>query len=321
MLDSKNVKSVLHTRNKHRNSYDFKQLIISCPELAEYVLINKYGNESIDFFNPKAVKVLNKSLLKHFYGIGNWDIPNNYLTPPIPGRADYIHYIADLLAKSNFGKIPKGNNIKCLDIGVGANCIYPIIGKSEYGWSFIGSEIDSISIKSANRIIESNPILKGNINIRLQQYPNDIFNGIIKKGEFIDVTICNPPFHSSAAEAEAGSIRKLSNLRKQSISKATLNFGGKNSELWCKGGEKRFIKNMIIQSKELATSCFWFTTLVSKESKLHSIKKLLQKVEVVDVKMIPMSQGNKTSRIVAWTYLTDTDKKNWVDNRWLSTTK
>jgi 23S rRNA (adenine1618-N6)-methyltransferase len=46
--------------------------------------------------------------------------------PPIPGRADYIHYIADLLATTNSG-IPKETEYKDWDIGVGANCIYPII--------------------------------------------------------------------------------------------------------------------------------------------------------------------------------------------------
>jgi 23S rRNA (adenine1618-N6)-methyltransferase len=82
------------------------------------------------------------------------------LRPPIPGRADYIHYIADLLAENNGGKIPKGKQIKCLNIGVGANCIYPIIGNQEYGGSFVGADVDPVSIASANKIIEFNPFLK-----------------------------------------------------------------------------------------------------------------------------------------------------------------
>ncbi len=317
MLDKRNVKSILHTRNKHRNRYDFKKLIVSCPSLSDYVLINKYGNESIDFFNPKAVNLLNKALLKHFYGIINWDIPKNYLTPPIPGRADYIHYIADLLSESNFGKIPKGDKIKCLDIGAGANCIYPIIGNSEYGWSFIGSEIDETSIKTANNIIESNTTLKGNVDLRLQINRNDIFNGIIDKDEFVDVTICNPPFHGSADEAKRGAARKISNLKKKAISNPVLNFGGQSNELWSKGGEKHFVKEMIMQSKRISSSCLWFTTLISKESTLKNVYKLLQKVDVVDVKTIPMNQGNKSSRIVAWTYFGKKEQNKWAKERWL----
>ena len=158
----------LHPRNKHQGRYDFKELISSCPELAPFVRLNNYNDESIDFSNAKAVMMLNKALLKHFYKIDYWNIPEGYLCPPIPGRADYIHHIADLLASSNNGKIPTGSQIKCLDIGVGANCIYPIIGNKEYGWSFVGSDIDPVSIQSANEIIENNASLKGNVTLRLQ---------------------------------------------------------------------------------------------------------------------------------------------------------
>jgi len=264
-------KSELHPKNKHRERYDFEKLIKSCPELAQYVKLNIYNDQSIDFFNPEAVKMLNKALLMHFYDIKYWDIPQNYLCPPIPGRADYIHNIADLLYTCNNGKIPIGSKIKCLDIGVGANCIYPIIGNKEYAWSFIGSDIDTVSIDSANKIIELNPFLKGKIEIRLQKNPKDIFYGIIKKDELFDVTICNPPFHESLAEAQSGTIRKLNNLTKNNNNKAILNFGGQSNELWCKGGEKKFVQNMVRQSKQFANSCFWFSSLVSKELNLNSI--------------------------------------------------
>ena len=111
-------KLILHPRNKHRERYNFKLLIKTCPELKPFVFINKFDDESIDFFNPEAVKILNKALLKQYYNIDYWDVPKGYLCPPIPGRADYIHYIADLLGESNNGKIPTGKKLKVLDIGV-----------------------------------------------------------------------------------------------------------------------------------------------------------------------------------------------------------
>jgi len=297
-----NQKTKLHPRNKHRERYDFKQLIESCSELTPFVKVNKYGDKSINFFDPAAVKMLNKTLLKHFYKIENWDIPQGYLCPPIPGRADYIHHIADLLAIKNNGKVPIGNQIKCLDIGVGASCIYPIIGTQEYGWSFVGTEIDPNSIESANKIIESNPLLKGKIEIRLQPNPKDIFKGIIQKNEYFDLSICNPPFHASLEDAQSGTLRKLQNLKHKKIKKPTLNFGGQNNELWYDGGEKGFAQNMIRQSKECAKSCYWFSTIISKQSNLNSIYKMLKKVDATEVKTIPMGQGNKISRIVSWTF-------------------
>jgi 23S rRNA (adenine1618-N6)-methyltransferase len=309
-------KAGLHSRNKHHGRYNFKQLIKSCPDLKPFVLVNDYNDESIDFFNPKAVKALNRALLAHFYDIKHWDIPQHYLTPPIPGRADYIHYAADLLANANQGIIPTGNKIKCLDIGVGASCIYPIVGNKEYGWSFIGTDIDPVSIKSSGNIVAANPSLKGNVELRLQSDPKQIFQGIIRQEEHIDLTICNPPFHSSLAEAQAGTMRKLKNLQQKKPAKLTLNFGGQNAELWCEGGEARFVENMIKESKRFATSCFWFTTLISKAANLKSVLYNLKTAGAIDVKTIPMGQGNKISRIVAWTFLKKEQQKLWRETKW-----
>lgn len=320
MLQKKRVhkkeKSSLHPRSKHRGRYDFKQLIETCPELARFVSLNRYEDESIDFSDPESVKMLNKALLKHFYQIDSWNIPDNYLCPPIPGRADYMHHIADLLAVHNHGKIPRGDAIKCLDIGVGANCIYPIIGNKEYGWSFIGSDIDPIAIESAGKIVAMDPALSGKIEFRLQQHTQDIFAGIIQEGERFDLTISNPPFHASLAEARAGSLRKVTNLSRKKITKPLLNFGGQNRELWCEGGEKRFLQKMIRQSKQFSSSCFWFSSLISKQSNLKDMYKQLKNVDAKDVKTMPMGQGNKSSRVVAWTFLTIAEQKKWIEARW-----
>lgn len=307
-------KGALHPRNKHHGRYNFKELAATCSELTSFIKINDYGDESIDFFNPEAVKILNKALLKHFYDINYWSIPSGYLCPPIPGRADYIHYIADLLNHQN--KIPKGAKIQCLDIGVGANCIYPIIGTKEYGWSFIGADIDPISITSATKIIESNASLKGKVELRLQSNPKAIFENIIQENEFIDVSICNPPFHASAQEAQTEARRKVSNLKGKAISKPILNFGGQQGELWCEGGEEAFVQNMVDQSRQFSTSCFWFSTLVSKEAHLKKIYNHLKKGKTTDVRTIEMKQGNKLSRIVAWTFLTPKQQKSWANARW-----
>jgi len=309
-------KTNLHPRNKHRERYDFKKLIERSPELAPFVFLNEFKETTIDFFNPIAVKTLNKALLKRYYNIRNWDIPKNYLCPPIPGRADYIHYAADLLAQSNQGIIPKGDKIQCLDIGVGANCVYPLLGQAEYGWHFIGSDTDEIAIENCNKIIKENPVLKGKIECRLQTNPNDVFYGAVRKGERIDLSVCNPPFFGSAREAQEINIKKSSNLLDRKLDRPILNFGGQSHELWCEGGELKFVKNMIHQSKHFSKVCFWFTTLVSKQSKLKNFYDALKKQEAVEVKTIPMGQGNKTSRILAWTFLSKEDQEKWAKERW-----
>lgn len=313
--NSTNNNGNLHPRNKHHARYDFNQLIAVCPELKTFVLINKFNSETIDFTNPLAVKTLNRALLHQFYGVTAWDIPSDYLCPPIPGRADYIHNIADILACSNNNVIPIGKSVTVLDIGVGANCIYPLIGYKEYGWNFIGSDSDIFSIKIASQIINSNALNKA-VECRLQPNTSNIFKGIIKPGEMIDATMCNPPFHASAAEAQAGTERKWKNLGHKKTAKPTLNFGGQNNELWYKGGEISFITKMIEESSLFKENVLWFTTLVSKSSNLSSIYASLKKANALSVKTITMTQGSKISRLVAWTYLNETQQEHWSAKHW-----
>ena len=262
-------RSELHTRNKHNGQYDFSLLTENYPPLKKFVQLNPYGTQTINFFNPQAVKALNKALLISYYGIRYWDIPKNYLCPPIPGRADYIHYIADLIGSEAVSKDVKVENgeirksaYRCLDIGVGANCIYPIIGHVEYGWMFVGSDIDPISIENARKIVTCNPVLAHKIELRLQKDSSKIFEGIIAPDEYFDVTICNPPFHR----------------------------------------ELRFLLNMIVESRKYRKNCGWFTSLVSKEKNLDKLYAKLKAVEVSEYKVIRMHQGTKSSRILVWKF-------------------
>ena len=295
-------KSRLHSRNKNRDKYDLSALTICNPELKKYIVPNRSGGDSIDFSNPLAVKVLNRALLNHYYGIENWEFPDENLCPPIPGRADYIHHIADILAENNFGKIPTGENVICLDVGLGASCIYPIVGVTEYDWTFIGSDIDPNAIASAQNIIDSNASLKNRVECRLQENSSDVFYGIVSKEEKIELTICNPPFHASIEEAQKGSRRKAKNLSGKNVKSPRLNFSGIASELVCEGGENQFIQNMIRESLEFSKTCYWFSTLVSKQSNLKGIYRLLENSAATQIKMVPMGTGNKSSRIVAWTF-------------------
>jgi 23S rRNA (adenine1618-N6)-methyltransferase len=292
-------KTNLHPRNLHRGRYNFPALTKALPALSKFIVENEQGEPTVNFTDPEAVKTLNQALLKQYYGITSWDIPQGFLCPPIPGRADYIHYIADVLAESNNGTIPTGNNIKVLDIGVGANCIYPLIGHKAYGWNFVGSEADYIAAASAKKIVDANG-LAGAIDIRKQTSYAHIFEGVIKPGEKFDITMCNPPFHSSSKEVAEKSQRKWEKLGQDKA--AGLNFGGRNNELWCEGGEPRFLNKMMSESKAFATSCKWFSSLISQKTTLPGCYKSLDYLGAKEVKTINMSQGQKTSRILVWRF-------------------
>jgi len=296
------AKPGFHPQNPHRFRYDYKQLIDACPELAPFVKLNKYNIESVDFADPVAVKMLNRAILKLNYQLEFWDIPEKYLCPPIPSRADYIFHAADLLASGNNRIIPTGKTVSVLDIGVGANCIYPIIGHQTFGWHFVGTDIDVAAIRIAQKILDSNVSLKGKIELRLQSKTSNIFSNILKPGEKFDLSICNPPFHSSQEEASEGSQRKSRNLNLKVEKTQALNFGGQSSELICDGGEHEFLRRMVKQSSEIPDRVKWFTSLVSKKSNLPAIYKSLQKFGAKEVRTIEMVHGQKQSRIVAWTF-------------------
>ncbi len=306
-----------HPRNRHQGHYDFQRLIQVDSGLGSFVHVNAYGDESIDFADPAAVKVLNRALLKHSYGIQGWDIPQHSLCPPVPGRADYVHYLADLLAASNGGVIPKGKSIQVLDIGTGANCIYPLIGHSEYGWHFVATDINAVSLANAQKILDANPRLSQQVTLRLQSSTDAIYKNIMCDDEWFDLTLCNPPFHASQADASAGTQRKWKNLGKQD-GNPSLNFGGEDAELYCIGGEEGFIERMIVESAHIPTRCFWFTTLVSKSASLSGIYAALKQVGVKEQQTIAMSQGHKQSRFVAWTFLNPTQQAGWRKLRWSS---
>lgn len=306
-------KAGLHPRNPHRFNYNFEALSQAYPDLNNFIFINDHQIVTIDFSLPDAVKALNKALLITEYGIQNWDIPSQYLCPPVPGRADYIHYVADLLASNNNGIIPEGINITGLDIGIGANGIYPIIGNAAYGWSFVGTDIDEKALQNCKKIIADNPKLIDSISLQLQIEPRFIFKNIFLPEDKFAFTICNPPFHASPEEAAKSALRKVNALEKTKTNKPVLNFGGQNGELWCKGGELGFLTQMIYESAKYPMQCLWFTTLVSKKDNLLKIYKVLNKVGASEIKTIDMAQGQKISRVVAWTFLTTKQQQEYIN--------
>lgn len=308
----------MHARNRHRAGYDFEALVVAHPGLKKYVRPNPSGVSTIDFANPAAVKALNQTLLKLYYEVEHWDIPAQFLCPPIPGRVDYLHYLADLLAAAGHDD---QREVRVLDIGTGANLVYPLLGQYEYGWQFVGVDINPAAIANAQRIMDANPSLQPHISLRHQPDEQAIFDGIIQRGDQFTLSMCNPPFHGSLQEAQTGARRKLSGLARNTEQKARvkglaknhaqpkLNFGGQSAELYCDGGEVGFITRMVQESARYAQQCLWFTTLVSKAESLPAVKRALKQVPVRQVEVIEMAQGQKQSRIVAWSFVETAQRK------------
>ena len=294
----------MKSAKEYKNNYNFEVLIDKYPKLQPFVFKNTYGNLTIDFSQAKAVRALNIAILKADYGINYWQFDDNNLTPPIPSREAYIHLLKDLLLSSHLDE-----NIKVLDIGTGANCIYPLLGQSIYNWHFVGTDINKNSIKQAKKIIAKNQ-LEDKILIRFQNNPNQIFQGVLAKTDIFALTMCNPPFYKDEAEANSATLKKLKGLNKETNS-ISRNFSGTSNELWYKGGEKAFLHNYLYESSLFKNQCFWYTTLVSNKENVKSMYASLNKLGATTIKTLPINIGKKKSRVVAWTFLNEDQQKQW----------
>ncbi|MEE9372022.1 MAG: 23S rRNA (adenine(1618)-N(6))-methyltransferase RlmF [Saprospiraceae bacterium] len=298
------LKSNLHPRNKHRYGYDFDKLIQASPQLLKYIILTPASRKSIDFSNDKSVKSLNAALLKSHYDIDYWHLPEGFLCPPIPSRVDYIHFVADLISRENRGQIIEGKSIRILDIGTGASCIYALLASKVYSWTVVASEYDQTALDSATHILLKNG-LSQSISIIKQSDKSKILDNIIEKDDHYDVALCNPPFFSSEKEAQAANQRKWRNLKKLGKAMENRNFGGQSSELWYEGGELAFVEKYIDESKKYCQQVVWFTTLVSKEERIYPLMKLLRQARAEEIEINDMSQGQKKSRVLAWTFLNE----------------
>lgn len=307
-----------HPRNKHQGHYHLGSLAAANPALKPLIIAGKAGERTLDFSNAEAVRELNRALLAAHYGIRHWDIPAGYLCPPIPGRADYLHTLADLLGDSHDGQIPTGTKLVGLDIGTGANLVYPLIGQHEYQWRFVGSDIDQGALANAAHILAANPKLQSHISLRHQPDPDRVFQGIVEPDEQFDFTLCNPPFHPTAGAARDANRQKWQKLNKGKVSEDNpgLNFGGQSNELICTGGESGFLSRMIAESAGLGGRVFWFSSLVSKAANIPALEKQLRELGATDIRSLAMAQGEKHSRLLAWTFLDKKQRRAWRKARW-----
>lgn len=277
-----------HSRSKHNEEYDLKALCKVNPHLLPFI-VTKYNKQTVDFSSSEAVRQLNKALLFLHYGYNYWEFPKQNLCPPIPGRVDYIHHLADLIEGEK--------DVKVLDIGTGATCIYPLLGIAVYNWQFVATDIDKKALDNAKVIIERNNLSK-QVQFRKQVFPEHVLNGVVKIGETFTLTMCNPPFHKSKREAMEANARKTKNLGLEQ----ERNFAGTRKELWTKGGEHHFLNTYLYESSKRKNLSKWFTSLVAKVKTVETLMSSAEKLGAEEFKVIEMSQGNKVTRMIAWRF-------------------
>lgn len=291
----------MHPENKYfENPPDFKLLAAKYPLFDKFVFQNKFGSFSINWKDRNALKELTRTLLIEDFNLSYWDIPDGYLIPSITSRCNYIHWIKDLLNSDEFD-LDKNEKIIGIDIGTGANCIYPLLGHQIFNWDFKASDINEESLNIAETIVEENN-LKSFITLCHQHDSFKIFENIIKKNDFFFFSMCNPPYFSLEEEI------------KHDNPNTACEYNSK--EVYCEGGEFKFIIRMIEESEKFKFNVLWFTTLIGKKITLDKILKIISKNSYVKIiKKTTFYQGKLARWGLSWTYFTTDQLQKLLMNR------
>ncbi|CAI8617727.1 unnamed protein product [Vicia faba] len=324
-------RGTIHPNNKYsENPPDFPHLASLYPSFQPFLQYSHNGHPRIDWTDFNATRELTRILLLHDHSL-NWWIPDGQLCPTVPNRSNYIHWLQDLLSSNII--VPDTissadhSKVRGFDIGTGANCIYPLLGSSLFGWTFVASDVTDVAIQWAEINVNSNPHVSELIEIRrvqcnattsgllqdeepvlsatevenLPKLPLDlnacehnsyrgppILVGVVREDEKFDFCMCNPPFFESLEEA---------GLNPKTAC------GGTSQEMVCFGGEKAFITRIIEDSTQLKHNFRWFTSMIGRKSNLKCLTSKLWEVGVTVVKTTEFVQGRTSRWGLAWSFL------------------
>ena len=269
---------------------DFLTLIKEFPELKKYILKQNEDNEEefqFDWSNNELSLLMDKSILNYYFNIKYYDIPKGFLIPPIPSRINYINLINSIITK-----LIKDINIKNIigiDIGTGANIIYPILGYSIYKWKFICTEINKEAYNNAKLILQKNN-LENNINIIKQNNKDNIFISILNRENKYIFSMCNPPYYNYENEI------KLEDKKRDN----EYNF----DEIYYKNGEYGFFQRYFEESICYKNNVFLYTILIGKKINAENIyDKLSSYSDIIKIyNMQKILTGNNVRYMIYWSF-------------------
>ena len=323
----------MHPRNVFAASNpDFAALAATHPRLLPYLVETKDGLHTIDFASWDATFELNRALLDACYGVKHWEVPRGHLCPPVANRANYVHWIEDLLALSrpaSASASAAGPALVGLDVGVGASCVYPLIGASLNGWRFVGIDVTDVAVAGARANAAGNPAIRHLVEIRdartfrlagtsptlenqTRTNENDsrgdsLLLPAMDEHETFAFCMCNPPFFDSDIQTEEARRRKNPGS----------DFGGSDAETSCPGGERAFTARLFEDSLALRDRVHWFTTMCGKKETVKHLRRALasRDARVAAVRTTVFRQGKTARWGVAWSFAEHAGSTNDVPLR------
>ncbi|KAG2448442.1 hypothetical protein HYH02_006334 [Chlamydomonas schloesseri] len=161
----------MHPANHYyRAEPDFGALAERYEELRPYVTVDANGRAHLETTSWAATRALTACLLRADFGL-SWWLPEGQLVPPVTNRANYLHWINDLLDLSAPQEEYGGTAgellpLRGLDIGCGANFIYCLLGAALYGWHMTGVDVTATAVRCCGKLIADNPQLASLLEVR-----------------------------------------------------------------------------------------------------------------------------------------------------------
>ena len=261
------------------------------------------------------------------------------MIPAITNRVNYIHILEDLLTLSSPPLSSSGRDTPPpppltadgLDIGTGANLIYPLLGAAIVGWTFVGVDITDTAIAWATRNRDNNPHLGDKIVLR-QVTPGPFVSHASWRTDWPKDKNHHHHHHhhhhhrekvvgiSTDNHTEKGGILTTGAVRAgeryafcmcnppffetedQCCANPRTNFQGTPAEMVCPGGEGSFVRRLVYDSLHLQHQIHWFSTLVGKKATLRSIRTELHRQGVPVVRTAELAQGKTSRWVLAWSF-------------------
>lgn len=278
----------MHPRNVYKEKKpNFQALAVKYPEFQCHTSQEISGKVTLNFKDPDALRALSTVLLKEDFGL-DVHIPADRLVPTIPLRLNYIHWIEDML------KTTWNDEIKGIDVGTGASCIYPLLGSRMNGWKFLASEQDEQSVASATKNVEQNG-LQHLITIQKVEMDSGLKELLDGNGGSYDFCMCNPPFFGSQEEVD-GQFQREGRSKPHSTSTAS----SMESITW--GGEFCFVNRLIKDSLQLRDTVRVYTSMVGKKLNLAALKDELRNYKVPKISSTEFCQGKTMRWGLAWSF-------------------
>ncbi|KAI7869094.1 uncharacterized protein EV154DRAFT_432044 [Mucor mucedo] len=266
----------MHPRSVFNKEPDFNRLAEKYESFEKFVKVGNNKRAYIDFKDPEAFDI-------------DIDFPLDSLCPAVPNRLNYILWLQDLIDDT----LTDAKDIIGIDIGVGASCIYPLLGcATDLNWRFLGTDIDLRSIDYAKENVKRNH-LEDRITIQHTADPSKIFL-LEDTVPVYTFSMCNPPFYSSQEELDEG----LDN--KELEPSAVCN--GSNGEMITEGGEYGFISRMIEESLILQKRVIWYTSMMGLKRTIRPLVRLLKESGISNYVVTNFTQGNTTRWAIAWSF-------------------